>query len=156
MDGTGQNVAAGGGGSAAASSDSAIPYGLYGLVAAASYPVTQPATPAPAASHWYADDPAGDAYWSKQPEAVQQLREINDPDERMQLGTELAAQGYNIDVPIMVWGWDAGKTTELRQSYGYTWVPGMMQQPVTAAPGITAPGLTPYDPSHPPAGSIMV
>jgi hypothetical protein len=56
----------------------------------------------------------------------------------------------------MVWGWDAGKTTQLRQGFGYTWVPSAMQQPVAAAPGIVGAGITPYDPNHPPPGSISV
>jgi hypothetical protein len=112
--------------------------------------------PATTASHWYASDPADDAYWASQPAAVQQLREIQDPEQRTELGAQLAAQGYSIDVPIMVWGWDAGVTTQLRQSYGYTWVPSALQQPLTAAPGITGQGITPYDPNNPPAGSIAV
>jgi hypothetical protein len=112
-----------------------------------------------AATHsntWYASTPADDAYWSKQPAAVQQLRGIEDLDERKQLGEQLASEGYSIDVPIMVWGWDAGKVTAARESYGYTWVPSAMQQPVSAAPGITGAGIVQYDPSHPPSGSIQV
>jgi hypothetical protein len=56
----------------------------------------------------------------------------------------------------MVWGWDAGKVTAARESYGYTWVPSALQQPVAAAPGITGGGITPYDPKNPPSGSIQV
>lgn len=124
-------------------------------------PAPKAATPAPAptsppGSHWYADDPADDAYWSQQPAAVRQLREIDDVDQRTQLGTQLASQGYSIDVPIMIWGWDAGLTTQLRQSYGYTWVPSAMSASVSAAPGLSAPGMTSYDPNHGPAGSIAV
>src|ERR1700680_3713189 len=88
-----------------------------------------------------------DAYWSKQPAAVQQLRDIQDQGERTLLGTQLASQGYSIDVPIMIWGWDPGITTQLRQSDGYTWVPSALQQPIAEAPGINVPGLTPYDPA---------
>jgi len=109
-----------------------------------------------AAKHWYANDPVDDAYWAKQPAAVQQLREIDDSEQRLVVGTQLARQGYNIDVPIMIWGWDAGKVTAMRQSLGYTWVPSALQQPVGAAPGLTGPGITPYDPLHPPPGSILV
>jgi hypothetical protein len=109
-----------------------------------------------AVKHWYANDPVDDAYWAKQPAAIQQLREIDDRDQRLALGTQLAHQGYSIDVPIMIWGWDAGKVTAMRQSYGYTWVPSALQQPVTAAPGLTGPGIIPYDPLHPPGGSILV
>lgn len=128
--------------------------------AAPATPANSPATPAVSSSkpaqHWYASDPFDDAYWAKQPPAVQQLREIDDMAERTQLAWALTAQGYSIDVPIMVWGWDAGKVTQLRQSYGYTWVPSGGQQPITAAPGLSGPGITPYDPAHPPVGSIKV
>jgi hypothetical protein len=109
-----------------------------------------------AIKHWYANDPVDDAYWAKQPAAVQQLREIDDGEQRLELGTHLASQGYAIDVPIMIWGWDAGKVTAMRQANGYTWVPSALQQPVTAAPGLTGPGIIPYDPAHPPIGSILV
>ena len=76
--------------------------------------------------------------------------------QRTQLATQLAQQGYSIDVPIMVWGWDPQITTQLRQSMGYTWVPSALQQNIAVAPGITQGSQTPYDPAHPPAGSIMV
>lgn len=119
----------------------------------------QPAAPAPsrpAAQHWYASDPVADAYWSKQSPAVQQLREIDDYGQRQALGAKLASQGYQIDVPIMVWGWDAGKTTDLRKGFGYTWVPSALQASVSAAPGLTGAGIVPYDPGHPPQGSMTV
>ena len=99
---------------------------------------------------------ANDTYWAKQPPAVQQLRKIDDSGQRAMMAAQLAAEGYPIDVPVMVWGWDAGKTTQLRQGFGYTWVPSAMQSPVTAAPGITGAAIVPYDPAHPPAGSIQV
>jgi hypothetical protein len=105
---------------------------------------------------WYASTPADDAYWAAQPAAVQQLRGIDNLDERKQLGEQLANEGYSIDVPIMVWGWDAGKVTAARESYGYTWVPSALQQQVSAAPGVTGGGIIPYDSSHPPSGSIQV
>ncbi len=108
------------------------------------------------AKHWYAADAVDDAYWAKQPAAIQALREIDDPDKRLEIGTQLAHQGYSIDVPIMIWGWDAGKVTAMRQSFGYTWVSSALQKPVESAPGLTIPGITPYDPLHPPPGSILV
>jgi len=123
-------------------------------------PTTSP--PVPQAQVAAASTPAAapqsvdDAYWAKQPAAVQQLRNIQDPGERALLGTQLASEGYSIDVPIMVWGWDAGVTTQLRHSYGYTWVPSALQQNIPEAPGINTPGLARYDPAHPPAGSITV
>jgi hypothetical protein len=120
--------------------------------APASVPAPQIQTPLAALSAQSADD----AYWSKQPAAVQQLRNIQDQGQRTLLATQLASEGYSIDAPIMILGWDAGITTQLRQSYGYTWVPSALQQPVAEAPGIYDPGLKPYDPAHPPAGSIAV
>ena len=99
---------------------------------------------------------ATDAYWAKQPAAVQQLRQIDDSGQRAMMAAQLSAEGYSIDVPVMVWGWDAGKTTQLRQGFGYTWVPSAMQAPVSVAPGISGGPFTPYDPAHPPAGSISV
>src|SRR5689334_716345 len=106
--------------------------------------------------HYYANDPVDDAYWAKQPAPVQQLREIDDPDQRKALATQLAAQGYSIDVPIMVWGFDAGKTMALRQQYGYAWVPSALQQPIELAPGLNFPNMPSYDPSNPPPGSIIL
>jgi len=97
-----------------------------------------------------------DAYWAKQPAAVQQLRTINDQGQRTLMATQLANQGYTIDVPIMVWNWDPSQVTSLRQSYGYTWVPSALQNPVGVAPGLSEPGIQPYDPNNPPAGSIAV
>lgn len=122
----------------------------------ASTPVSAPAPPAASQHHWYADDAVDDAYWAKQPAAVQQLREIDDKEQRTALAQQLAKQGYNIDVPIMVFGEDAGKITAIRQQYGYTWVPSALQQNIAAAPGLSFGGSTPYDPNHAPPGSIMV
>ena len=119
-------------------------------------PLTSPPISSVATQHWYAADPVDDAYWSKQPAAVQQLREVDDLSQRQALAARLASQGYQIDVPVMVWGWDAGKTTSLRQTFGYTWVPSALQQPVSAAPGLQGAGIVPYDPNHPPQGSIQV
>jgi len=94
------------------------------------------------------------AYWASQPPAVQQLQYVS-PDDRTQLATQLANEGYSIDVPIMVWGWDPATTMATRQADGYTWVPSALQQPVAVAPGITYNGQT-YNPANPPAGSITV
>lgn len=96
-----------------------------------------------------------DAYWASQPAAVQQLRYIANPAEKTELATQLAQEGYSIDVPIMVNGWDPQITTQLRQSMGYTWVPSALQQPIEVAPGLTFAGAS-YDPANPPSGSITV
>jgi hypothetical protein len=134
----------------------AAPTGFNALVAevvraAATLPAS--ATAPPATSALRSED---DSYWSRQPAAVQQLRDIGDFGQRSEMAGQLTAEGYSIDIPVMVWGWDASKTTQLRQGFGYTWVPSAMQSPVTAAPGISGAAIVPYDPAHPPAGSITV
>ena len=96
-----------------------------------------------------------DAYWAGQPAAVQQLQNIQNPEQRAALAEQLAQKGYSIDVPIMVWGWDPAITTSARESMGYTWVPSAGQAPVEAAPGLTFAGAT-YNPAQPPPGSITV
>ncbi len=95
------------------------------------------------------------AYWASQPAAVQQLQSIQDPTQRAEVAEQLTQQGYSIDVPVMVWGWDPATTTASREAMGYTWVPSAGQQPVEVAPGLTFAG-TSYDPNSPPAGSITV
>jgi len=119
-------------------------------------PPAAPNIPASAPAAASSTETADDIYWSNQPAAVQQLRGIQDMDQRQQLATQLANEGYSIDVPIMVWGWDPAKVTAARESYGYTWVPSALQQPVSAAPGITGGGIIQYDPTQPPSGSIQV
>jgi hypothetical protein len=132
-------------GSAAGQNSGAVPNVSTGPVAS-----TNPITP------WYATSAADDAYWAQQPAAVQQLRAIESEPEREQVASQLASQGYSIDVPVMVWGWDAGITTQMRESDGYTWVPSALQQNIAEAPGVFSPGLTPYNPASPPPGSISV
>ena len=133
----------------------AVPTGLSALVPPTE---TVAATTAPAAAPtpWYAASTADNEYWAQHPAAVQALRNMPNETQRQQLASQLAQQGYSIDVPVMVWGWDAGITTQLRESAGYTWVPSGLQANVTEAPGLNTPGFTPYNPSRPPAGSILV
>lgn len=97
-----------------------------------------------------------DQYWASQPPAVQALRDLDDLDARQRLAGELMGAGYKIDVPIMVWGWGAQNTTNLRQAYGYTWVPHAMQEAIKIAPGLSMPGVDSYDPHNPPPDSIPV
>jgi hypothetical protein len=96
-----------------------------------------------------------DAYWAEQPPAVQALRNTPE-DQRLPLAQKLAGEGYAIDVPIMVWGWDPLVTMTVRQNMGYTWVPSALQPPVSVVPGVTFPGSPSYDPHNPPPGSIPV
>jgi hypothetical protein len=96
-----------------------------------------------------------EAYWAEQPAAVQALKDMP-ADQVGPAAIALAQQGYVIDVPIMVWGWDPLTTMVERQNYGYTWVPSGLQAPVQVPPGLAFPGLPTYDPNKPPAGSIAV
>lgn len=92
------------------------------------------------------------AYWAAQPPAVASCQSACTQSQAQ----ALVVQGYKVDVPIDVWGWDPYLVMSLRQQYGYTWVPAAGQPPVTIAPGLTMPGVAPYDPNNPPAGSIKV
>ncbi len=97
------------------------------------------------------------AYWASQPPAVQALQNMQNPEQRAALGAQLASEGYSIDVPIMVWGWDPSITMAMRQSEGYTWVPSALQTPVEDAPGLPSFGtVAAYNSNNPPAGSISV
>ena len=133
----------------------------------ATTPAAAPATPAtvapaptalaaPAQSVDKSNMTPTDAYWAEQPAAVQALRTMPD-DERFAAAQDLAKQGYTIDVPIMVWGWDPLVTMTLRQNEGYTWVPSAMQANIPIGPGVTNVwNLPSYDPKNPPPGSIKV
>jgi hypothetical protein len=97
-----------------------------------------------------------DAYWAEQPEAVQALRDCPQ-NQRYAMAQELYTQGYTIDMPIMVWGWDPLMTMTLRQNEGYTWVPSAFQPNIPIGPGIANVWNVPsYDPNNPPPGSIKV
>jgi hypothetical protein len=110
-------------------------------------------TPAPALDAQQAFD---NAYWAAQPPAVQALQSMP-PNERATAAAQLASEGYSIDVPIMVWGWDPSIVTSAREAEGYTWVPSAMQNPVEVVPGLPSVGsLAAYNPTDPPSGSIMV
>jgi hypothetical protein len=95
-------------------------------------------------------------YWASQPPEVQALPGIADAVQRATQAATLATDGFTIDVPIMVWGWDAYLVMTMRTQFGYTWVPSALQPPVSIAPGIAQPGVVAYDPLHPPPGSIKV
>ena len=82
---------------------------------------------------------------------------MQDQEQREATATQLANEGYSIDVPIMVWGWDPSITMAMRQSDGYTWVPSALQPPVEVSPGLPSVGtLAAYNPNNPPPGSIAV
>jgi hypothetical protein len=96
------------------------------------------------------------AYWAAHPPEVRALQSIDDFEQRTARGADLATKGFTIDVPIMLWGWDPYLVMKLRTDFGYTWVPSALQPAVTIAPGLSAPGAIPYDPTHPPPGAIHV
>ena len=96
------------------------------------------------------------AYWLAQPAAVRNLAKLDDQNARSTQAAVLAMQGFTVDVPIDVYGWEPYLVMKLRQDFGYTWVPSALQAPVAIAPGLSAPGAVPYDPQHPPAGAIKV
>src|SRR5580698_7559743 len=96
------------------------------------------------------------AYWASQPPEVQALASIADQDQRATQGAALATNGFTIDVPIMVWGWDPYLVMTMRAQFGYTWVPSALQPPVTIAPTDAQPGVVAYNPLDPPPGSINV
>jgi hypothetical protein len=96
-----------------------------------------------------------DVYWAEQPPAVQQLRYMQ-TDERAGYAEQLAAEGYTIDVPIMVDGGDPLAVMIQREIDGYTWVPSALQANIPAGPGMDVPGEPEYAPNDPPAGSIQV
>jgi hypothetical protein len=114
-------------------------------------PTTQNAAPEDAQQAY------DDSYWASQPPPVQALRTMQNQEQREATATQLANEGYSIDVPIMVWGWDPSITTAMRQSDGYTWVPSALQASVEVAPGLSSVGtLAAYNPNNPPPGSIAV
>ena len=134
----------------APSAPAADPFGPFGNTAKSPAPnIAQDTKPAAPASF-------DDAYWASQPPAVQKLRDISDYDQRTQAAAQLMNQGYSIDVPIMMWGWDPQITMQLRQSYGYTWVPSATDNPIQTAPGLAVPGLAAYDPNSGTPGAIEV
>src|SRR5581483_3831132 len=135
-------------------SGSSQPAGLNGLVI--KYPSSTPSSTSSSPDVSLPSPSFDQLYWSSQPAPVRQLQDIQDPSRRAQLAGQLQQQGYSIDVPIMVWGWDPATTMAARQSFGYTWVPSAGQQPVQVAPGLVVGGASSYDPNHPPAGSITV
>lgn len=96
------------------------------------------------------------AYWAHEPAEVRALKDIADDQARCSRAIELATKGYVIDVPIMAWGSDPYQTMRLRQSYGYTWVPSALMDPIIMSPGLHLNTLPDYDPNRPPAGSIKV
>lgn len=92
-------------------------------------------------------------YWEAQPLPVQGLQQMDaGAAARSQQAYLLAGQGYFIDVPIMVWGWDPYMTMYQRQIDGYTTYPDALNaqtRPVTLA-------ASAYPPVAPPAAPVGI
>ncbi|MGP0075316.1 MAG: hypothetical protein ACLPWF_25670 [Bryobacteraceae bacterium] len=143
------------------SSQTPVVSGLAALFGGTSQPASAASAPQSTtnagAAPVSAQEAFDNAYWAEQPAAVQALRTMQNPDQRAALASQLANEGYSIDVPIMVWGWDPSIVTSMREADGYTWVPSALQNPVEDAPGLPAMGtLAAYNSKNPPAGSIGV
>jgi len=102
-------------------------------------------------------------YWAAQHHEVQALQSLGETPERMTRAVELAVKGFLIDTQIHAEGLDPFGEMEDRIAYGYVepstgrgWVPNLLQGDIPQAPGLHDPGLPVYDPSNPPAGSILV
>ena len=106
------------------------------------------------------------AYRAAQPPEVRALMDMpaDSPDAiavRVTRGAALAAKGYTIDAPIMIYGWDPYWCMTERANIGLTWVPSALQAGLGmpgqySEPGLNTPGtLGPY-PATPPSGSIKV
>lgn len=79
---------------------------------------------------------------------------------RVSRGAALAAKGYTIDAPIMIYAWDPYLCMSQRLAAGLTWVPSALQPGLGmpggySFPGLNTPGLQPYT-SKAPAGAIVV
>ena len=44
------------------------------------------------------------------------------------MAANLESEGYNINVPIMVWGWDPVKTMEMLKAYGDPYNASILQE----------------------------
>ena len=100
------------------------------------------------------------AYWASKPPQVRELGLLEPGSkERLDKACSLAAEGFLIDLEIDGWALDPFIRQSQRIAYMYTWWPSALQAPIPLAPGLFVPssaGLAPYDPLHPPAGSIKV
>jgi hypothetical protein len=94
-------------------------------------------------------------YRAHQPPAVRELMDIEDYVARQSRGIELATKGFLIDREIMVYGWDSFLEMQQRLIFGFSWVPSLLGQQVTIAPGLgSLPGLPAYDPKAMPRDGI--
>lgn len=98
------------------------------------------------------------AYWASKPPEVAALKTMEPWSAELAAeATRLALAGHIIDREVMALGAVSPyNVMKLRETYGYTWVPSLLQESVPIAPGLWQLNVASYDPSNPPAGSIMV
>lgn len=105
------------------------------------------------------------AYWASFKPEVQALRKMEPfSPEREQKAIELALAGAVIDRNLHAIGATSPYyEMKLREKYGYTWVPSLLQAPGIGTdhpafmmpPGVNAPGIQPY-PVNAPSGAVKV
>jgi hypothetical protein len=95
------------------------------------------------------------AYWASKSPAVRKAAGLGVLS-REEAMDALAQSGLTIDRQIDIMGYDPYETMLTRRLYGYTWVPNAWQTITFPPPGFALAGQTPYDPDHPPAGTILV
>ena len=94
-------------------------------------------------------------YWAAQPKEIRALRDIKEEFDREGRAVDLAVKGFIVDRHIHVWLVQPYWTMRWRADQGLTWVPSLLQQSLTWAPGDDTPTGR-YDPKNPPMGSIKV
>jgi len=107
-----------------------------------------------------------EAYWESKPPSIQKLRDLDVTDgplgaltgsTRYKAALALANQGFVVDVPIMIWGWDPYLTMQLRQTYGFSVVPsalGAMNIKVSTDLADYPPMVPPPPPPAPPTNPV--
>jgi hypothetical protein len=102
-------------------------------------------------------DVYNEAYFLSKPDRVRSLWDINDSAERYTAAVALAHEGYILDGSIDGYGNDPYLVnTDRIVTYGYTWIPSLLQPPLSVAPGLHIPGIADYNPNVIPAGAIGI
>lgn len=96
-----------------------------------------------------------DIYWANKPPQVRALRGM-DAYQVALAAKQLFDQGFIIDIPIMMYQEDPVTAMGRRKEVGMTWFPSGPSTGTVLLPGLSFPGIPPYDPSKPPANSIKV
>lgn len=92
-------------------------------------------------------------YRASRPDAVRALYAISVLDQaaRQNLAVSLTSQGYKINTPMDIWGWDAGKFMAYATQLGAKTIPAMNEAaPGTIPVSINADDYPPADPAPAP------